>query len=196
MQEILTFKRDALPKEWLDKECGVKLDIERFKKTINSATAVWQERKGAELNSDYKQLIPYAIFRNGRKIACYRRSGDEKRLHKLYSVGIGGHIDREDERETIFETINLALNRELSEELRNFSFEKATLNFVGIINDESSEVSAVHLGLVFLIESEEAFLPGEELTEFDWLEPKELAGITLEKWSQLALEIVGVPIGK
>lgn len=56
-----------------------------------------------ETNFSYKQPIPYGIVvNNENKIFVYKRGGagsnaGESRLHDKIAIGVGGHIEREDE---------------------------------------------------------------------------------------------------
>lgn len=189
MQKILTISRKNLPDSWLNNGAKVKLDISMLRESLDSITPNWMDRPKAEADSSFKQLIPYAVVRFGEKIACYRRSGDEKRLHELFSIGVGGHIDIEDEKGSVVDTIIYGLSRELKEEFADFSDESAEISFLGVINSEDSEVSSVHLGMVFEIKTTKQFQPGAELTGFDWATLDELKTRNLENWSALALSI-------
>lgn len=190
MAEILTVKRDKLPKEWLGNESAISLCYEEFNQTVSQIEADWIERSEAEDDSSYKQFIPYAIAFNGDRIGCYKRSGDEKRLHDLFSIGAGGHIDREDDNGTIIDTLESGLARELSEEFIDFSEEMADIEFTGVINEDNTPVGSVHLGLVFKINLKKEINPGEELTGFEWVSREELENKNLEHWSKLALKLL------
>lgn len=63
---------------------------------------VFKQRKGLETNSNYRQILPYTVFRvltpEGTKFITYRRAKGlgESRLLGNYSVGFGGHIEISD----------------------------------------------------------------------------------------------------
>lgn len=190
MAEILTIKRDKLPSEWLETEKATSLCYEELNDILNNIDADWIERAVAEEDSSYKQLIPYAVAIFGDNIGCYKRSGDEKRLHDLYSIGAGGHIDREDDKGSIIGTLESGLARELSEEFADFNNEKAEIEFAGIINEDNTPVGSVHLGCVFKITLSEEVKAGEELTGFEWVNREVLKNRNLEHWSRLALELI------
>src|SRR3989338_8247505 len=116
-------------------------------------------RSEVESDPNWQQIIPYLIFENQGKIFLMRRksSHTDRRLSNLYSIGIGGHIDKEDiikstksmkstrgtkGNELIF---NWA-KREFEEEIKYDG--QYIANFLGLLNDDSNDVGRVHLGLV------------------------------------------------
>ena len=113
-------------------------------------------RSTAEDDPSLKQIIPYAVFLHGGKILHYTRGSKsgEKRLVAKSSIGIGGHINDTDESLLHLDqsTYHNAVQREIREELRlggGFA-ERA----VALINDDSTEVGSVHLGVVHLVDLE------------------------------------------
>ena len=134
--------------------------------------AFFMERSYAETHSQYKQIIPYTIVSNTNGAACtleevtyptfiYQRTpkGDEERLHHKFSIGIGGHISPEDMNPThdpLWTFVNGA-SREVHEELTvlidgdkdNYqSMPDQLCCPIGFINDDTTEVGSVHLGVV------------------------------------------------
>jgi predicted NUDIX family phosphoesterase len=110
----------------------------------------FRERDEVETDFSYKQLIPYVIFSNGDKIFVYQRSStsDESRLRKKYSIGIGGHIDDDDQGENILDLVHNAMLREVEEEIGIVTaINQYTL--LGFLNDNTNDVGRVHFGLVF-----------------------------------------------
>ncbi|MCZ2340204.1 MAG: hypothetical protein LC104_00225, partial [Bacteroidales bacterium] len=65
---------------------------------LNAAAFRFVPRVEAELNPEWKQLIPYVILRCGEQLFHYCRgsAGTEKRLTARRSLGVGGHISAED----------------------------------------------------------------------------------------------------
>ena len=187
MQKILTVSRNDLPAEWVENGAKIKIDTSSLREVLQKISPVWMNRPEAEADPSHKQLIPYAVVRYKNSIACYKRSGAEKRLHDLYSIGVGGHVDIEDDQGDIVDTLLLGLGRELSEEFADFSKEHAEISFLGVLNSEDTEVSSVHLGMVFEIQTTKKLLPDSELTGFEWADPKILKSRKLENWSELAL---------
>lgn len=142
-EQILVVQRDVvIPEPWR----GIKTDgIEGFEKLVREY-GQFKRRGDMESNPDFKQIIPYMVFRSDDRYFIMQRSaqGFENRLHNRYSLGIGGHINREDldQGEIILEWAN----REFREEVNYSGNFKATP--LGLLNDDSNEVGQVHLGYV------------------------------------------------
>lgn len=179
-----------LPDEIVKVTRSFRLDFTSF---IKDEDIIWIERAVAEKDFNYKQIIPYIILqRADGRIACYQRHGTEKRLHGLYSCGVGGHIDETDKADTLMETIRNGMNRELSEEISNFNKGKLSVENLGVIHEVESEVGLLHLGIVFLARCVEGYLPREadETKGLEWKTADELKCLKTELWSQLALELL------
>lgn len=125
-------------------------------KTTNLETIIQtiQEQKEflprglAETNFNYKQIIPYVIFNFQDKYFLMQRkkTASESRLSNNYSLGIGGHLRKEDLTSS---SVCDWAQREFNEEI-NYK-DSFTIKLLGIINDDSNEVGQVHLGLVMII---------------------------------------------
>jgi len=119
--------------------------------------AHFREKDEAEKNPDYKQLIPYVLIRcpelAGFLTYVRGKSGDEGRLHDMYSAGIGGHIETFDMHsgDALSWVVTRAMRRELKEEI-NLLGDRGYCNLIGYVNDESQLVNQVHLGLVHLLD--------------------------------------------
>jgi len=111
----------------------------------------FKDRAQVEQDPTLKQIIPYALVCRGDEIFLVQRTrgGGERRLHGLRSVGIGGHVNPEDARDVVAD----GLARELHEELRIEGAWRARV--VGLLNDDTTPVGAVHLGAVAVVELEE-----------------------------------------
>ena len=127
---------------------------EKTKKIIDTFEFYEVKRRGdMEEDSSYKQLIGYVLLKdaNTNEVLVYKRlvGGGEARLHGKASVGIGGHMN-EVEGKTIFEMLKINAARELNEEV-GVSEEEAlnNLHFIGLINDDKTEVGQVHVGVVY-----------------------------------------------
>ena len=112
-------------------------------------------RDDVEEDPSYKQIIPYAVVSYVPPAGSERwflmkrkKGGGEKRLHDLYSLGVGGHINPVDDHidDGIVER---ALLRELEEELSVPQERK--VDPIGLLNDDSNTVGSVHFGMVFKI---------------------------------------------
>src|SRR5437763_15708509 len=72
---------------------------EDFRRTLlDPAHLSYRPRGEVETDPSFKQLIPYVVLRCAGELFHYTRgaSGAETRLRALRSVGLGGHITRED----------------------------------------------------------------------------------------------------
>ncbi len=109
------------------------------------------ERRWAEKDSSFKQIIPYTLVTDGESVLCLRRlaKGGEPRLHGKLSIGVGGHINPPDRAAALQhgdDIVAAAAWRELEEEIHMES--RVDLKIVGLVNDESNPVGSVHLGVV------------------------------------------------
>ena len=109
------------------------------------------ERNLAETDYQFKQVIPYVVVRHqDRCLLIWRTSKQtEARLHNLYSLGVGGHINNTDIPTANSNLILTGMRREFTEEIAVEGEESCDL--VGIINDDSTDVSRVHMGFVFVL---------------------------------------------
>ena len=127
---------------------------EKTKKIIDTFESYEVKRRGdMEEDPSYKQLIGYVLLKdaNTNEVLVYKRlvGGGEARLHGKASVGIGGHMN-EVEGKTMNEMEKINAARELNEEV-GVSEEEAlnNLHFIGLINDDKTEVGQVHVGVVY-----------------------------------------------
>ena len=147
------------------------------------------ERPIAEEDPTRKQLIPYVVVRDRGRIFLMERSeaGGDARLHRKASIGVGGHLNPVDEGE---DPLTDGLRREWSEELSaNW---QPDFRLVGLLNDDSNAVGAVHLGVVFTVEADGRQLAVREHDKLlgRWASVAEVRGAweRLETWSQLVAE--------
>ena len=119
--------------------------------------AVFVDRGEAEESKYYKQLIPYVFLVSGDKVLSYRRTskGKENRLHRLCSIGFGGHINLEDRAVDMNNIVFASAIRELKEEL-SIEVSKNRLSIYGFLNDDSNPVGFVHYGIVMRLELDES----------------------------------------
>lgn len=176
--------------------CG---DAERYlEQLLRPEWMSYQPRGAMEQDPNYKQLIPYVIFRcqneSGRPLlfAYTRGSGQgETRLHRKRSIGIGGHISSDDGSAVGHENVyREGLRRELEEEVIIDTAYREKC--VGLINDDQTEVGTVHLGVVHIFDvdrplvrareadiADASFVPVDQLIE---------QNSEFESWSQICLE--------
>ena len=127
---------------WLGIRAGGEADLA----ALIRREGAFRPRAAVEADSAWKQVIPYPILRDGDAWYLMRRTtaGSDARLHDRYSIGVGGHVNPEDGG--LDGDLGPALQREWHEELVvDFIPE---FQFVGLLNDDSSPVGRVHLGVV------------------------------------------------
>ena len=148
----------------------------------------FQPRIAMEDDPRYKQIIPYLVFTHNDNYFLMQRKAQssEQRLKSKFTVGIGGHIRKEDMSEgSIFDWAK----REFHEEV-NYSG-SFSIQPLGILNDESNAVGQVHTGFVFLLKGDspnisvKSELKSGILASFaECLAHKK----SMETWSQIVLE--------
>jgi len=160
-------------------------------KLLISENMFYIDRDEAENNANYKQIIPYCLISRGDETFCYQRSksGSENRLHDLWSLGVGGHVNPCDGLTN--ESITNACKRELEEEVSFSNLKNA--GFVGLINDDSDSVNSVHFGIVYHVKlNENSYFNVKEdaLSNGSFLKTAELKNEykNWEKWSNFILE--------
>ena len=198
-ERVLCFERNLFEK--LGVFQGLSLEVEKFLPVVTAtANVCYINRSAAEQDKRYKQLIPYALILCGDKILRYRRGkgGGETRLHGLYSVGVGGHISEEDNG--LFSSgigYHEAMQRELKEEV---DIEVTKEMAVAVINDDSTEVGFVHLGIVHIV-----YVPDESLAnrrsgivnpEFVAISEAIKNPDAYESWSRFCLEHLDALLAK
>lgn len=108
----------------------------------------FKRRGDVETDPSWQQIIPYIIFNHQDKFFIYKYlpKAGEQRLVDTYQIGVGGHINEIDgDKETILEK---GMMREWNEEV-NYSGNILEKKLIGLLNDDSRPVEAVHLGLVY-----------------------------------------------
>jgi predicted NUDIX family phosphoesterase len=174
---------------------GIRLNVEPYLQCILDARHTrFLPRAQAEEDPRFKQIIPYVLIKHEQSLLHYVRGkgSGEKRLVAKGSIGIGGHINPVDE--SLFATgrqfYERAVQRELNEELKiDGAFRHG---IAALLNDDSTPVGKVHLGIVHLCElSQENVSKGEDcITGLQFLTLEELRSRReqLETWSQLCLD--------
>lgn len=104
-------------------------------------------RSEAEEDPAHKQVIPYLILRDADRWFLMRRTraGGDVRLHDRWSIGVGGHLNPGDR------DVAGGLRREWAEELVA-GFEP-DFTPVGLLNDDTTAVGSVHIGVVFIADA-------------------------------------------
>ena len=194
-EQVLVVERKVLEQEGMFQ--GLTFDVERYLRAFFAqGVPRFMPRSRAEADPAYKQLIPYVIMTHGGKYLSYvrgRRAG-ETRLVGRRSIGIGGHINPIDEM-PLFDadfrdTYTTAVTREVAEEVSvETEFED---HVVALLNDDSTEVGRVHLGIVhhWTLASANVSKKEQMITQMTFMSPAELQADrdSLETWSQLCLD--------
>ena len=174
---------------------GLKFAPEKYLKAILSrGSNFFISRSEAETNPAYKQIIPYALIAFEKTVLHYVRGkkAGEQRLVAKGSIGIGGHMNETDE--SLFamdeQAYRAGVEREVNEEVKiDTSFED---RIVALLNDDSTEVGRVHLGIVHIFKLKEPKVQKREamITGLTFLTKEELLARreSLEGWSQICLD--------
>ncbi|MCX7703629.1 MAG: NUDIX domain-containing protein [Planctomycetota bacterium] len=194
-KSVLVVRRDALF-EGVGEFSGFVSEQKKLETIISNIrkNCFFTLRSKAEDDPSTKQVIPYCPIISADRVLLIKRKAtqDEKRLHNLYSLGIGGHINPADGSEKDFDTLlKAALMRELNEELLLLC--KFSIRLVGVLNDESNSVGAVHFGLVHTVkvENKNRIRIGEsEQMSGEFIAIRELASFKdeMETWSKILYE--------
>jgi predicted NUDIX family phosphoesterase len=183
-EQVLVVPREALvPDEgWL----GIRQTDLTEALAVVAREARFMRRGDAEEDPSFKQVIPYLVLRDGPRWFLMRRTraGGDARLHDLWSIGVGGHLNPGDG------DVDGGLRREWREEVAaDFvpDFEP-----LGLLNDDSTAVGQVHIGFVYTADAagrhvairetdklEGSFVPTERVAELR---------DHLETWSRLAFD--------
>jgi predicted NUDIX family phosphoesterase len=167
--------------------------------TISREHGFFVERRRAEVTPEWKQPIPYvAVCCEDKVFTMTRLTGGEARLHGKRSIGVGGHINPCDgEGQGVDGLLAAACRRELDEELV-FPADAQQLEPLGLLNDDTTEVGAVHIGVVYRLVltpaqaqgiriRETESLAGEFLPYTELLRLAEQDEAPFESWSTLLL---------
>jgi predicted NUDIX family phosphoesterase len=173
---------------------GFESNVERYLETLlDPLHTSYMARPEAEDDASYKQLIPYCIFKCGDLVFSYTRGTQqgESRLHAKRSIGVGGHISTLD-RDVSDEPYIAGMARELEEEISIGAQYQEQL--VGLINDDSTEVGKVHLGIVHVFDLDEPKVEAREESMIDagFVPLTELLRDReeFETWSQISLDFL------
>lgn len=183
-EQVMVVERDILARDLV--ECGLMVDNtdEMFERIQELHFFI--DRPTAEESPQYKQIIPYVLIRHEGSYFLLQRTQKqtESRLHLKLSLGIGGHINPDTP------DILDGLQKELEEEVEvNGDYD---LGFIGILNDDTTDVGRVHLGAVFVLESHSGDVRVRETEKMTgrWAQVEELAAVreSMESWSQIVFD--------
>ena len=162
---ILVIERKHIPEPLL-KQGFNPASESLVKSLLENPQLFFMQRDLAENDPNYKQLIPYVAFQSPKGFFSYQRgkASSETRLRMLRSLGVGGHIEKQDDDIGQNSYIK-GLWRELKEEVGIDP--SNNIQLLGFINDDSNEVGKVHLGIVHLYQLETSDLESKELNLTD-----------------------------
>lgn len=194
-EEVLVVERRVVEQAGMFQ--GLSFDIDRYlPRLLAPGVPRFMLRSAAETNPSFKQLIPYVIMTFEGDVLCYVRgsTAGEKRLVGKRSIGIGGHINDPDAmplfEPDFFKTYQCAVEREVREEILIDGRHQDRV--VGLLNDDSTEVGTVHLGIVHHWTLESAGVRKQEkmMAQLEFVPPQKLRADrnSLETWSQLCLD--------
>jgi predicted NUDIX family phosphoesterase len=179
---------------------GLNFEPEKYLRALLSrGNNFFLPRAQAETDPSHKQIIPYALIAHGDTVLHYVRGkkAGEQRLVAKGSIGIGGHMNQEDEElfnYAVDENVYRAgVEREVEEEIKIESpFED---RIVALLNDDTTEVGRVHLGIVHVFRLAEPKVQKREamITNLSFLNREQLLAVrdNLETWSQLCVDSLG-----
>ena len=192
-ENVLVIKRSLFDR--LGAFQGLNFEPERYLGTLLSrGNNFFLSRTAAEVDPDYKQIIPYAILAHADRVLYYVRGkkAGEQRLVAKGSIGIGGHLNDRDESLFAWDekAYRAGVEREVNEEIRiGTTFDD---RIVALLNDDSTEVGRVHLGVVHVFKLDQPKVDKREamITNLEFLTQDELLSRrdSLETWSQLCVD--------
>ncbi len=144
-EQVLVVPREALVPG--DGWTGVRSDDLVAANAVVARDGAFVRRGDAEEDPSHKQVIPYLVLRDGERWFLMRRTrgGGDARLHNLWSIGVGGHLNPGDG------DVAGGLRREWAEELVA-DFEPDWTP-VGLLNDDTTPVGSVHVGFVYVADA-------------------------------------------
>lgn len=148
----------------------------------------YEPREPMELDPAFKQVIPYLVLRDGGRYFLMQRTtaGSDARLHGRYSIGVGGHLNPGDGG------LLGGLRREWEEEvIADFV---PTFRLVALLNDDTTDVGAVHLGAVYIADAAGRPVAVRETDKLtgSFVEPAGVEAVIdrMETWSRLVFEFL------
>ena len=174
---------------------GLNFEPEKYLRALLSrGNNFFLPRAQAETDPAYKQIIPYALIAHRDTVLHYVRGkkAGEQRLVAKGSIGIGGHMNDTDESLFAWDenAYRAGVEREVNEEIKIES--PFADRIVALLNDDTTEVGRVHLGIVHIFRLAEPKVQKREpmITNLAFLEKKELLARreSLETWSQLCVD--------
>ncbi len=173
---------------------GIDTDREHLALFYSALQDLKFKRRGdVEEDESLLQVIPYMYLydTDNQKIFTYCRSSQsgERRLHGMYTVGIGGHLNDKDEQFGPLSTLFMGATRELREEVTLDPPAPYRVTVVGLMLLDTSAVDRVHLGVITELGYQGEVTPnGDEVSDPHWSLLGEVHNLQLENWSFKVVE--------
>jgi len=192
-ENILVVRRDLF--DQLGSFHGLNFEPQKYLSALLSrGNNFFLPRGQAENDPTHKQLIPYVLLVFADKVLHYVRGkkAGEQRLVAKGSIGIGGHMNEGDESLFAWDeaAYRAGVEREVNEEIKiDTKFED---RIVALLNDDTTDVGRVHLGIVHVFKLAERKVEKREamITGLAFLTKEELVARreSLESWSQICVD--------
>lgn len=185
-ERVLVVPRGALPDAagWY----GLRTDgLDTFSAAVER-DGRYEPRPEMERDRSFKQIIPYLVLRDGLRYFLMQRTtaGADERLHGLYSIGVGGHLNPGDGG------LLGGLEREWHEEL--IADFVPAFQLVALLNDDTTPVGSVHLGAIYVADAAGRPVAIREAHKLGggFADPPDVAAVVdrMETWSRLAFEFL------
>ena len=192
-ENILVIKRSLF--DQLGSFHGLNFEPRRYLDALLSrGNNFFLPRAQAENNPTHKQIVPYAILAFKDKVLYYVRGkkAGEQRLVAKGSIGIGGHLNESDESLFAWDekAYRAGVEREVNEEIKIDT--KFDDRIVALLNDDTTEVGQVHLGIVHVFKLAQPKVEKREamITNLAFLGKDELLKRreSLETWSRICVD--------
>ena len=135
---------------------GLKQDNSDYYVDLINKNYQFKRRGDVENDPSFQQIIPYILFSYKDQFFIYKYlpQAGEQRLVDTYQIGVGGHINHIDGANPsiasgqVRNILEVGMMREWDEEVE-YKGNIIEKKLVGLLNDDSRPVEAVHLGLVY-----------------------------------------------
>jgi len=158
-----------------DFDTFVELDKDNKYSDIFNSVGKFIPRYDAELNFDNRQIIPYCLVKCADNYFITRRLEGDARLTGKYSLGVGGHLERVDSEDGNYIKSNIK-----------------SIDLIGMICSNNTEVDSTHLGLIYVVTVDGLDVSVKETETLigDWTSKEDLLNFEgeLESWSKISLE--------
>jgi predicted NUDIX family phosphoesterase len=181
--KLVTYKKKGL----------IRGNNEVLKRIVDNG--LFLRRSELEEDPSFKQIIPYAIISNNKSFFLFKRTSKqtEKRLHNKFSLGVGGHMNPCNTKESNEQYLVYELKRELFEEVKLLNgCLIEDIEFIGFINDDTIPVGRVHIGLLYNIRVSDKNVVINETDRMtaEWIDEPDLAEFYegMETWTKIIFD--------